>query len=81
MTTKQQELMTNLLRSNLLISTGCTETIAIAYASAVARSYLKEEPSKITLRISKNMAKNAMDEEYTMIIIKTHNMMEYIVSL
>lgn len=61
MTTKQQELMTNLLRSNLLISTGCTEPIAIAYASAVARSYLKEEPSKITLRISKNMAKNAMD--------------------
>lgn len=61
MTKNQQELMTNLLRSNLLISTGCTEPIAIAYASAIARSYLKEEPSKITLKISKNIAKNAMD--------------------
>lgn len=61
MTTKQKELMANLLRSNLLVSTGCTEPIAIAYASAVAKSYLKEKPSQITLRISKNMAKNAMD--------------------
>lgn len=61
MTNKQKELMSNLLRSNLLVSTGCTEPIAIAYATAVARTYLNEEPGKITLRISKNMAKNTMD--------------------
>ncbi len=61
MTNKQKELMGNLLRSNLLVSTGCTEPIAIAYAAAVARTYLNEEPADITLHISKNMAKNAMD--------------------
>ena len=61
MNIKQKELMEKLIRCNLLVSTGCTEPIAIAYASAVARSYLKEEPSKIILRISKNIAKNAMD--------------------
>ena len=53
--------MEELLQENLLVSTGCTEPIAIAYASAIARRYLEEEPSKIFLRISKNMAKNAMD--------------------
>ena len=61
MTNEQRQLMEKLLRENLLISTGCTEPIAIAYASAVARMYLREEPSKIFLKISKNMAKNAMD--------------------
>lgn len=61
MTDKQKKLMEELLQENLLVSTGCTEPIAIAYASAIARRYLEEEPSKIFLRISKNMAKNAMD--------------------
>lgn len=61
MNDEQRKLMGNLLRSNLLVSTGCTEPIAIAYAAAIARSYLRGEPEKITLRISKNMAKNAMD--------------------
>lgn len=61
MTNEQRKLMETLLRSNLLVSTGCTEPIAIAYAAAVARTYLSGEPKKIALRISKNMAKNAMD--------------------
>ena len=61
MTNEQRQLMEKLLRENLLISTGCTEPIAIAYASAIARMYLREEPAKIFLKISKNMAKNAMD--------------------
>ena len=61
MNNKQKQLMSTLLQSNLLVSTGCTEPIAIAYTAAVARRYLNEEPSKITLRISKNIAKNAMD--------------------
>ena len=61
MTDNQKKLMEELLRENLLVSTGCTEPIAIAYASAIARKYLGKKPSKIFLRISKNMAKNAMD--------------------
>lgn len=61
MTDNQKKLMEELLRENLLISTGCTEPIAIAYASAVARKHLAKKPSKIFLKISKNMAKNAMD--------------------
>lgn len=61
MTNEQKKLMETLLRNNLLVSTGCTEPIAIAYAAAVARTYLSGEPEKIALRISKNMAKNAMD--------------------
>lgn len=58
---KQKKEIENLLRSNLLMSTGCTEPIAIAYASAIARKYLDMEPTHLTLKISKNMAKNAMD--------------------
>lgn len=50
-----------LVRANLLISTGCTEPIAIAYAVATARRTLGDEPVSITLRLSGNMAKNAMD--------------------
>ena len=61
MTDNQKELMDELLRKNMLISTGCTEPIAIAYTSAIARQYLEEKPSKIFLRISKNVAKNSMN--------------------
>lgn len=53
--------MQSLIEANLLISTGCTEPIAIAYATAKARETLKEEPFSIELKLSGNMAKNAMD--------------------
>lgn len=38
MTDKQKKLMEELLQENLLVSTGCTEPIAIAYASAIAKT-------------------------------------------
>lgn len=41
--------------------TGCTEPIAIAYASAIARKTLNETPVSIELKLSGNMAKNAMN--------------------
>lgn len=51
----------NLLNANLFVSTGCTEPIAIAYASSKARELLGEEPASIIVKLSGNMAKNAMD--------------------
>lgn len=58
---EQKNLMEKLLKENLIISTGCTEPIAVCFASAKAGSYLKEELERIELRISKNIAKNALD--------------------
>ena len=45
----------------LMVSAGCTEPIAIAYAAAVARSTLSGTPVNIGIYLSPNMAKNAMD--------------------
>lgn len=56
----QEKKIKNLLDENLLVSTGCTEPIAIAYASAMARKTLSEMPVSIELKLSGNMAKNAM---------------------
>ena len=58
---EQKNLMEKLLKENLIISTGCTEPIAVCFASAKAGSYSKEELERIELRISKNIAKNALD--------------------
>lgn len=57
----QKQKLESLVTANLLISTGCTEPIAIAYASAMARKILNETPVSIELKISGNMAKNAMN--------------------
>ncbi|MBO5142201.1 MAG: serine dehydratase subunit alpha family protein [Clostridia bacterium] len=51
----------SLLNSNLFVSTGCTEPIAIAFASSKARELLGEKPAYILVKLSGNMAKNAMD--------------------
>lgn len=54
--------MTNykdLLRKELIPATGCTEPIAIAYASAKAREVLGKDPTKITANLSSNIIKNA----------------------
>ncbi len=61
MNLRLKQTLDKLVRANLLISTGCTEPIAIAYAVATARRTLGDEPVNITLRLSGNMAKNAMD--------------------
>lgn len=48
------------LRQKVVEACGCTEPIAIAYASAVAADYLVGEPKKVELKISPNVIKNAM---------------------
>ncbi len=48
------------LKQKVVEACGCTEPIAIAYASAVAAKYLKGVPQKVYLSISPNVIKNAM---------------------
>ncbi|MDR1471898.1 MAG: L-serine ammonia-lyase, iron-sulfur-dependent, subunit alpha [Synergistaceae bacterium] len=48
-----------LLNDELILSEGCTEPIAIAYAASVARRALGEEPERIEVRCSRNVLKNA----------------------
>lgn len=49
---------TDILRSELLTAVGCTEPIAVAYASAKARELLGSFPDYITVRCSGNIVKN-----------------------
>ncbi len=48
-----------ILREELIPAMGCTEPIAIAYASAKARDTLREEPISATVEVSGNIVKNA----------------------
>lgn len=48
----------NILKSELVPALGCTEPIAIAYASAKAREVLEEFPDTIELKCSGNIIKN-----------------------
>lgn len=48
-----------LIRKELIPAMGCTEPIAIAYASAKAREILGSIPTKITANLSSNIIKNA----------------------
>lgn len=47
-----------LLKQNLKLALGCTEPIAVAYASAKARELLGTEPCKLTVECSGNIIKN-----------------------
>ena len=47
-----------ILAEELILATGCTEPIAIAYAAAVLRQTLGAEPEKITAEVSGNILKN-----------------------
>jgi len=49
---------TDILRNELIPAMGCTEPIAIAYAAAMARKVLQDEPVHITINCSGNMIKN-----------------------
>jgi len=49
---------TDILRNELIPAMGCTEPIAIAYAAAMARKVLADEPVHITINCSGNMIKN-----------------------
>ena len=47
-----------ILKEELVVAMGCTEPIAIAYASSVLRSLLSENPTKIKAGFSGNIIKN-----------------------
>lgn len=47
-----------ILHDELIVATGCTEPIAIAYASAKAASVLECEPERIAIAVSGNIVKN-----------------------
>lgn len=55
----EQELYIKLLKKELVEAKGCTEPLAIAYLSSVARSFLEEDPIEATLYCSSNIIKNA----------------------
>lgn len=48
----------NILKKELVLAMGCTEPIAIAYASSIAVRALGKVPEKITARLSGNIIKN-----------------------
>ena len=48
----------DILIEELQVAMGCTEPIAIAYASAIARDALGVNPERITIRLSGNIIKN-----------------------
>ena len=50
----------DILKEELVPALGCTEPIAIAYASAKAKEVLGEFPDKITVECSGNIIKNVM---------------------
>ena len=47
-----------ILKEELKPAMGCTEPIAIAYASSIVRKYLKHEIKKINVLVSANIIKN-----------------------
>jgi L-cysteine desulfidase len=52
------ERFTEILKSELLPATGCTEPIAVAYAAALARDTLGEIPLRAEISVSGNILKN-----------------------
>lgn len=48
----------DILIEELQVAMGCTEPIAIAYASAIARDALGANPDKVVIRLSGNIIKN-----------------------
>lgn len=47
-----------ILEDELIVATGCTEPIAIAFASAKAAQVLGSEPERISISVSGNIIKN-----------------------
>ncbi|MBQ3210943.1 MAG: serine dehydratase subunit alpha family protein [Oscillospiraceae bacterium] len=48
----------NILKEELLLATGCTEPISIAYCAAILKDVLGEQPEKIVAKVSGNILKN-----------------------
>ncbi|PLX87294.1 MAG: hypothetical protein C0619_15155 [Desulfuromonas sp.] len=55
---KRNQAYIDILKEELVPAMGCTEPIAIAYASARARDVLEEEPERVRLEVSRNIIKN-----------------------
>lgn len=47
-----------IVKQDVFPALGCTEPVAVAYAAAVSRAYMQENPDSITIRVSKNIYKN-----------------------
>ena len=58
LSTKVVQRYEDILIEELQVAMGCTEPIAIAYASAIARDALGDMPEKIVIRLSGNIIKN-----------------------
>lgn len=65
-----ESILTKTLRGELLLSTGCTEPIAIAWASAICKRVLNDIPDMVEVKLSKNVMKNA----YSVVIPQTGNL-------
>jgi L-cysteine desulfidase len=48
----------SILKEELLVATGCTEPISVAYAAALARKYLGKVPQEVQITVSGNILKN-----------------------
>lgn len=64
------EQFTDILKEELIPALGCTEPIAIAYATATARDILGEFPDKVKVECSGNIIKNVKG----VIVPTTHDM-------
>lgn len=53
-----QRTYTAILREELILATGCTEPIAIAYCAAVCRKLLGQKPERVEAVLSGNILKN-----------------------
>ena len=58
MDSKTISAITEILKEELVPAMGCTEPIAIAYASSIARSLLSSLPNSVTVYASPNIIKN-----------------------
>ncbi len=58
MTDRMYDIYLRTLKEELVPAMGCTEPIAIAYASALARKALGEMPKKVEIKASANIIKN-----------------------
>ena len=58
MNERTQQAYLSILQEELILATGCTEPIAIAYAAAAARRILNELPCEVCVTASGNIIKN-----------------------
>lgn len=56
---KIMDAYTEILKEELVMATGCTEPIAIAYCATRMRARLGEIPERVTVEVSGNIVKNA----------------------